>query len=260
MINLNLSTYLKDPVSFSMEGIIFFFKDTMTFVYVIGFFVSWVLYRCISIFYDRDLYTVDETKGSKGNFYFKQIEAYGQGIKHFTTLEIVWTVVPALILIVIAIPSFGLLYFLEEFIEPHLLVKVEGHQWYWHYYVKGSSKYFSFIDKNHDSYMIPQDSLKLGQLRLLEVDKRLVLPTKTHIQIVSTSVDVLHSWSVPSLGIKLDACPGRLNESMLYLRREGVFYGQCSEICGINHGFMPIVVKAISPDDFIVLGNTVLEG
>jgi len=104
--------------------------------------------------------------------------------------------------------------------------------------------------------MVPTDSLKLGQLRLLEVDKRIILPTKTHIQVVATSVDVLHSWSVPSLGIKLDSCPGRLNESMIYLRREGVFYGQCSEICGMNHAFMPIVVKAVSPDDFIVLGNS----
>jgi cytochrome c oxidase subunit 2 len=133
---------------------------------------------------------------------------------------------------------------------------VEGHQWYWHYYVKGSSKYFSFIDQSYDSYMVPTDALKLGQLRLLEVDKRIILPTKTHIQVVATSVDVLHCWSVPSLGIKLDSCPGRLNESMIYIRREGVFYGQCSEICGMNHAFMPIVVKAVSPDDFIVLGNS----
>jgi cytochrome c oxidase subunit 2 len=256
-INSISSTYLQDPVTYSMEGIIFFFKDTMTFVYVIGFFVSWVLYRCVAIFYDSSLFVIgDRPKYEAGNYFFRQIAAYGSGVKHFTTLEIIWTIVPALILIIIAIPSFGLLYFLEEFVEPHLLLKVEGHQWYWHYYVKGSSKYFSFIDQSYDSYMVPTDALKLGQLRLLEVDKRIILPTKTHIQVVATSVDVLHCWSVPSLGIKLDSCPGRLNESMIYIRREGVFYGQCSEICGMNHAFMPIVVKAVSPDDFIVLGNS----
>jgi cytochrome c oxidase subunit 2 len=256
-INSISSTYLQDPVTYSMEGIIFFFKDTMTFVYVIGFFVSWVLYRCVAIFYDSSLFVIgDRPKYEAGNYFFRQIAAYGSGVKHFTTLEIIWTIVPALILIIIAIPSFGLLYFLEEFVEHHLLLKVEGHQWYWHYYVKGSSKYFSFIDQSYDSYMVPTDALKLGQLRLLEVDKRIILPTKTHIQVVATSVDVLHCWSVPSLGIKLDSCPGRLNESMIYIRREGVFYGQCSEICGMNHAFMPIVVKAVSPDDFIVLGNS----
>jgi len=250
------STYLKDPATFSMEGLVFFFKDTMTFVYVIGFFVLWVLFRCISIFYDPKNYTLGKRYYFvPGNYYFKIISDYSKGIKHYTTLEVIWTIIPALILVVIAIPSFGLLYFLEEFVEPHLLLKVEGHQWYWHYYVKGTSKYFNFINESFDSYMVPTESLKLGQLRLLEVDKRILLPTNTHIQVVSTSVDVLHCWSVPSLGIKLDSCPGRLNESMIFIRREGIFYGQCSEICGMNHAFMPIVVKAIPSDDFIILSK-----
>lgn len=250
------SSYLQDPVTYSMEGLIFFFKDTMTFVYGIGFFVSWILYRCVSIFYE----TSNPNKGlrisyQKGSFFLDPLQSYAGGIKHYTTLEVIWTLVPAFILVVIAVPSFGLLYFLEEFIEPHLLLKVEGHQWYWHYSIKGCSKYFSSVDSHFDSYMVPEDSLKLGQLRLLEVDKRIVLPTKTHVQVVATSVDVIHSWAVPSLGIKLDCCPGRLNEFMIYLRREGVFYGQCSEICGINHAFMPIVVESVTPDDFIILNS-----
>jgi heme/copper-type cytochrome/quinol oxidase subunit 2 len=100
--------------------------------------------------------------------------------------------------------------------------------------------------------MIPQDSLKLGQLRLLEVDNKVVLPTNTHIQVITSSVDVLHCWSVPALGMKLDCCPGRLNETMLYIRRPGIFYGQCSEICGMNHAFMPIVVNTLKPLDYII--------
>lgn len=253
---LNFSNYLNDPVTFSMEGIVFFFRDTMSVVYIIGFFVGCIIFRCIYIFYDNELTYVElRERCVFGNFVLTRILHYAQGIKHYTTLEIVWTLVPAAILLIIAVPSFSLLYFLEEFIEPQLILKVEGHQWYWHYNLKGSSEFLPNIDESLDSYLIPSDNLKLGQLRLLEVDNRLILPTNTHIQVVATSVDVIHSWSVPSLGIKLDSCPGRLNESMLYLRYEGIFYGQCSEICGMNHAFMPIVINAISKDNFILLNK-----
>ena len=240
--------YLSDPVTYSMESIVFFFLDTMTFVYIIGFFVSWIIFRCIWIFYEKkNLILINTNKYSIGNFFFNKIYFYAKGIKHYSNLEIFWTIFPALILIVIGIPSFSLLYFLEEFSSPHLVLRVEGHQWYWHYQLKGSAPYFSEKDFSFDSYMIPSESLKIGQLRLLEVDKKIILPINTHIQVVSTSIDVIHSWSVPALGIKLDCCPGRLNESMIYMRREGVFYGQCSEICGMNHAFMPIPLMTFYP-------------
>jgi cytochrome c oxidase subunit 2 len=247
-----IANYLPDPVTYSMESIVFFFRDTMTFVYVIGFFVFWILYRCIVIFHNKYNLIVlrNNNKYHKGLFFFRKISFYAKGIKHFSSLEVIWTLFPAIILIILGIPSFSLLYFLEEFSEPHVVLKVEGHQWYWHYQVKGSPPYYSFDNINFDSYMIPCESLKLGQLRLLEVDMKVYLPVHTHIQIVATSVDVIHSWSVPSLGVKIDCCPGRLNESMLYMRRQGVFYGQCSEICGMNHAFMPIVIRCIKPSDF----------
>jgi heme/copper-type cytochrome/quinol oxidase subunit 2 len=110
-----------------------------------------------------------------------------------------------------------------------------------------------------DSYMIPEDDLQPGQLRLLEVDNRIVLPTNTHIRVIITAADVLHSWAVPSLGVKTDAVPGRLNQANLFIKREGVFYGQCSEICGVNHGFMPIVVEGVSLEDYISWVSNKLE-
>ena len=129
-----------------------------------------------------------------------------------------------------------------------------GHQWYWSYsYGECADQVISELvrDKNFESYMLPTDDLDKGNLRLLEVDNRLYLPTKTHIRFSVSASDVLHCWAVPSLGVKVDACPGRLNQISIFIKREGTFYGQCSEICGINHGFMPIVVEALSLKDFI---------
>lgn len=182
------------------------------------------------------------------------MEVYKNGVYHHTMLEIVWTTIPAIILAVIAVPSFALLYSMEEFVEPSLSVKVTGHQWYWCYEYSNCKEpgLGEFIDgKKYESYMIGTSDLKEGQLRLLEVDQRLLLPVQTHIQIYVTAADVLHCWTVPSLGVKLDACPGRLNQVSTYIKREGVFYGQCSEICGISHGFMPIVVEGVSMKEFI---------
>ena len=150
---------------------------------------------------------------------------------------------------IIAIPSFALLYSLDEIINPSMTLKVIGHQWYWSYEYSDSSNPENAF--NFDSYMKSEEDLTLGNFRLLEVDNRIVLPTKIHIRLLVTAADVLHSWAVPSLGIKVDACPGRLNQVFLFLKREGVFYGQCSEICGINHGFMPIVVQSVQLDKFI---------
>ena len=154
------------------------------------------------------------------------------------------------ILIIVALPSFALLYSIDEVIDPSLTIKCIGHQWYWSY------EYFDLNEEhqqilNFDSYMIQEDELLLGELRLLEVDNRIVLPVASHIRILITAADVLHSWAVPSLGIKVDACVGRLNETSLFVLREGVFFGQCSEICGVGHANMPIVVESVSVENYI---------
>ena len=176
-------------------------------------------------------------------------------VVHAPTLEIIWTVIPAFILILIAIPSFSLLYTMDEVIDPLLTVKIIGHQWYWSYEFVNPVDYLEAVNAhedidlapsvNFDSYMLAEDDLFVGQLRLLEVDNRLKLPIEINVRLLITSGDVLHSWAVPSLGIKLDACPGRMNQIVLFIKRPSVFYGQCSELCGINHGFMPIVVEGI---------------
>jgi cytochrome c oxidase subunit 2 len=211
----------------------------------------------MAIFYNRDNYILKSyTRYEIGDFFFKKINFYSKGIKHFSNVEFIWTVIPALILVIIGIPSFSLLYFIEQFAEPHIILRVEGHQWYWHYNLKQLPPLnLEETDCLFDSYMIPSDSLKLGQLRLLEVDNKVVLPTNTQIQVITSSVDVLHCWSVPALGMKLDCCPGRLNETMLFIRRPGIFYGQCSEICGMNHAFMPIVVNSLKPLDYIIVNE-----
>lgn len=171
-------------------------------------------------------------------------------LTHGTVIEIVWTILPAFVLIAIAFPSFQLLYLMDEVIDPAITIKAIGHQWYWSYeysdYSNDKGEFISF-----DSYMIPSDELNSGDLRLLEVDNQVVLPINTHIRVVLTGADVLHSWAVPSLGIKMDCVPGRLNQTSMIIKREGVYYGQCSEICGVQHGFMPIVIKAVSLEDYI---------
>jgi cytochrome c oxidase subunit 2 len=171
-------------------------------------------------------------------------------LNHGTLIELIWTITPAFILIAIAFPSFRLLYLLDEVISPTITIKVVGHQWYWSYeysdYVNDSGESIEF-----DSYMIPESDLELGQFRLLDVDNRVIVPVDTHIRIIVTGADVIHSWAVPSLGIKIDAVPGRLNQTSFLAERTGVFYGQCSEICGVWHGFMPIAVEAVSVQDYL---------
>lgn len=154
-------------------------------------------------------------------------------------IETVWTILPAVILILIALPSLRILYLIDEINDPSLTIKTLGHQWYWSY------EYSDFEDLSLDSYMIPTSDLNLGIFRLLEVDNRIVLPTDTTTRILISSEDVLHSWAVPSLGIKTDAIPGRLNQATLIITRPGVYYGQCSEICGANHSFIPITIEAV---------------
>jgi cytochrome c oxidase subunit 2 len=168
-----------------------------------------------------------------------------------TLIELIWTITPALVLIAIAFPSFKLLYLLDEVIDPVITVKGIGNQWFWSYeysdYVNDTGETIEF-----DSYMVPDSELEPGQLRLLEVDNRVILPVDTHIRFIVTARDVIHSFAVPSLGIKLDALPGRLNQTSVILNREGVFYGQCSELCGILHYAMPIVIESVSLDKYLL--------
>nr|WNH37143.1 cytochrome c oxidase subunit II [Melanonus zugmayeri] len=159
-------------------------------------------------------------------------------------VEIIWTVLPATILIMIALPSLRILYLMDEVNDPHLTVKAIGHQWYWSY------EYTDYEDLSFDSYMIPTQDLLPGQFRLLEADHRMVVPLDSPIRVLITAEDVLHSWAVPALGIKLDAVPGRLNQTAFITARPGVFYGQCSEICGANHSFMPIAVEVVPLQNF----------
>nr|YP_001718389.1 cytochrome c oxidase subunit II [Loxocorone allax]BAG12574.1 cytochrome oxidase subunit II [Loxocorone allax] len=165
-------------------------------------------------------------------------------------IEVIWTILPAIVLIFLALPSLRLLYLLDEVSNPLITFKAVGHQWYWSY------EYSDFLNLEFDSYMIPEDELLKGDYRLLEVDHRAVVPMGCNVRALITSADVLHSWTVPSLGVKIDAVPGRLNQLSFLINRPGVFYGQCSEICGANHSFMPIVLEAVSLESFI---NWVLE-
>nr|UFK32295.1 cytochrome c oxidase subunit II [Sitta magna] len=153
-------------------------------------------------------------------------------------IELVWTILPAMVLIMLALPSLRILYMMDEINEPDLTLKAIGHQWYWSY------EYTDIKDLTFDSYMTPTTDLPLGHFRLLEVDHRVIVPTGSTVRVIVTADDVLHSWAVPSLGVKTDAIPGRLNQTSFSTPRPGVYYGQCSEICGANHSFMPIVVEA----------------
>jgi cytochrome c oxidase subunit 2 len=223
-------TTFQDPATPTMEGIINFHHDLMFILILIVVFVSWMIARCVYFF------NINQNKAPSALFV------------HGTALEIIWTITPALILFTIAIPSFALLYSIDELIEPTLTLKVIGHQWYWSYEILDKIKGENI---NFDSYMIPENELTEGNFRLLEVDNRVILPVDTHIRLLITAADVLHCWAIPSLGVKLDACPGRLNQTAIFIKRPGVFYGQCSEICGVNHGFMPIVIEAVSYSDYL---------
>jgi cytochrome c oxidase subunit 2 len=203
----------------------------MFFLIVVVFMVFFLMARCI--------------------FHFSKGTSPGaDSTTHGTEIEIIWTVTPSLILMLIAMPSFALLYSMDEVVDPAVTLKVVGHQWYWTY------EYSDYAMDNetsivYDSYMVAEDDLEAGDLRLLEVDNRVVLPVDSHIRVLITSADVLHCWAVPSLGIKCDAVPGRLNQIAVYMDRLGLFYGQCSEICGMNHGFMPIAVESVKMPQYV---------
>nr|YP_010230779.1 cytochrome c oxidase subunit II [Oplophorus spinosus]QSV10489.1 cytochrome c oxidase subunit 2 [Oplophorus spinosus] len=161
------------------------------------------------------------------------------------TIEMIWTLLPAIILIFIALPSLRLLYLLDEVNTPKVTLKTVGHQWYWSY------EYSDFLQAEFDSYMIQPNELPESGFRLLDVDNRTVLPANTQIRALITATDVIHSWTVPALGVKADAVPGRLNQISFTINRMGLFFGQCSEICGANHSFMPIVIESTSINSFL---------
>jgi len=237
----NWALSFQDPATPIMEGIINFHNHIMIFLTVIVVLVAWLMARAIILF-DESVHPIPIK------------------FTHSTPLEIFWTIVPALVLLLIAIPSFALLYSMDELIDPTITLKAVGHQWYWSYEFSDYATLEGGESLNYDSYMIPEEDLTGGNLRLLEVDNRVVLPVNTHIRVLITSADVLHSWAVPSFGIKVDACPGRLNQTSLFIKREGTYFGQCSEICGVNHGFMPIVVEAVSLNNYVTWIANKLDG
>nr|YP_009351107.1 cytochrome c oxidase subunit II [Cylindrotermes parvignathus]AQP28584.1 cytochrome c oxidase subunit 2 [Cylindrotermes parvignathus]ATE51030.1 cytochrome oxidase subunit II [Cylindrotermes parvignathus] len=216
---LNLT--LQDSASPVMEQLIFFHDHALMIMLMI---ITAVFYTMISIIQN------------------KQTTRF---ILEGQTLETVWTVAPAIILVFIAIPSLRLLYLMDEIHNPVMTLKAVGHQWYWSY------EYSDFTKLEFDSYMTQQDDSQDSTFRLLDTDNRVVLPMNSPIRLIVTAADVLHAWTVPSLGVKSDATPGRLNQVSFSINRPGLLYGQCSEICGANHSFMPIVIESVSTNQFI---------
>nr|AEF13166.1 cytochrome oxidase subunit II [Hormaphis similibetulae] len=159
-------------------------------------------------------------------------------------IEIIWTTIPPIILIFIAMPSLHLLYLMDEIKSPIMTIKIFGHQWFWSY------EYSDFFNIEFESYMI--NNLNKENFRLIEVDNKTIIPFKFNIRLLISSNDVIHSWTIPSLAIKMDAIPGRMNQINLFMNRPGMYFGQCSEICGINHSFMPIQIESININKFIL--------
>jgi len=163
---------------------------------------------------------------------------------HNTTIEVLWTVIPVIILVIVAIPSFKLLYFADRAEDAEMTIKAIGRQWYWSY------EYPDHGNFTFDANMVPDDELEPGQPRLLQTDNAIVLPVDTRIRILVTASDVLHNFAMPSMGLKLDGVPGRINETWVTINGEGTYYGQCSELCGTGHSYMPIMIKAVSKAEF----------
>nr|YP_010222578.1 cytochrome c oxidase subunit II [Macroscytus subaeneus]UCC46028.1 cytochrome c oxidase subunit II [Macroscytus subaeneus] len=212
---------LQDANSPLMEQLTFFHDHTIMILIMITMMVS---YMMMSLFSNKLI-----------NRYLLE----GQ------VIEFIWTTLPAITLVFIALPSLRLLYMIDEINNPMVTLKVIGHQWYWSY------EYSDFHSIEFDSYMKPTMTLNNEEFRLLDVDNRTVLPMNTSIRVLITAADVLHSWAVPAAGIKIDAVPGRLNQGAMNINRPGLMYGQCSEICGANHSFMPIVIESTPSNKFI---------
>nr|QZK21274.1 cytochrome c oxidase subunit II [Amitermes sp. ANIC 0017] len=216
-----LNMTLQDSASPVMEQLIFFHDHALMIMLMI---ITTVFYTMISIIQN------------------KQTTRF---ILEGQMLETIWTIAPAIILVFIAIPSLRLLYLMDEIHSPAMTLKAIGHQWYWSY------EYSDFTKLEFDSYMVQQEDQQINTFRLLDTDNRIVLPMNSPIRMIVTAADVLHSWTVPSLGVKTDATPGRLNQVSFSINRPGLLYGQCSEICGANHSFMPIVIESVSTNQFI---------
>nr|UFZ12997.1 cytochrome c oxidase subunit II [Protohermes grandis] len=215
--NLNL----QDSASPLMEQLTFFHDHTLLILIMITMLVGYLM---MTLFFNK---------------FTNRLLLEGQ------TIEIIWTILPAITLIFIALPSLQLLYLLDEISDPSITFKAIGHQWYWSY------EYSDFLNTEFDSYMIPMNEMTDNNFRLLDVDNRIILPMLSQIRVLVTATDVLHSWTIPALGVKIDATPGRLNQTSFFINRPGLFYGQCSEICGANHSFMPIVIESVSTNSFI---------
>nr|UZG66057.1 cytochrome c oxidase subunit 2 [Aquatica wuhana] len=211
----------QDSISPLMEQLTFFDDHTMMILVMITLIVVYII---ISVMIIK---------------YVNRLLLEGQMI------ELMWTITPSITLIFIALPSLELLYLLDDINLPLVTVKSMGHQWYWCYELS------DFKKAEFDSYMIPSNQQSNFSFRLLEVDNRLVLPVNTQIRMMISSSVVIHSWTIPSSSVKIDATPGRLIQTTFFMNRIGVFFGQCSEICGTNHSFMPIVVESILPKYFI---------
>lgn len=224
--------YFQDSASPQMEALVELHDNIMYYLTAILFSVGWIQGSIIRNF--------DNRKSPISNKY----------LNHGTLIELIWTITPALILVLIAFPSFKLLYLMDEVTDPSLSVLAEGHQWYWSYeYPDFLSSDGDFIE--FDSYLVPESDLEKGGLRMLEVDNRVIIPEITHTRFIVTAADVIHSFAIPALGIKCDAYPGRLNQFSVLINRLATFYGQCSEICGILHSSMPIVVQSVSIEKFL---------
>nr|ALO77164.1 cytochrome c oxidase subunit 2 [Phloiophilus edwardsi] len=222
------NSLLQDSASPLMEQLSFFHDHTLLILLIITILVSQLMI------------------GLLNNKYINRYLLEGQ------TIELIWTVLPAITLIFIAMPSLKLIYILDEVNKPLISIKTIGHQWYWSY------EYSDFKSLEFDSYMVPINQMNSWGFRLLDVDNRIIIPFNSQIRMLVTSMDVIHSWTVPSLGVKIDATPGRLNQIGFIINRSGLFFGQCSEICGANHSFMPIVLESISPKFFLKwMNNTV---
>jgi len=236
--------YFQDPASSAMIGIIDLHHDVMFWVCFIVFFVLQILFFEI-FFFGISIEKSLSIRLAEDRIFFTSC----------ADLETVWTAIPIMILYSIAAPSISLLYTIEEEKNPQLTTKIIGHQWYWSYEISDFINYYYQNNQQNeisfDSSLEAKDKVKYARLRLFEVDNALFLPTHMNIRFLITSEDVIHSWTVPSFGIKLDAIPGRLNSAILSINRIGVFYGQCSELCGVGHGFMPICVHAVSRVSFI---------
>nr|YP_009643430.1 cytochrome c oxidase subunit II [Melamphaus rubrocinctus]APO08860.1 cytochrome c oxidase subunit II [Melamphaus rubrocinctus] len=215
------SIKMQDGMTPLMEQLIFFHDHTIMILTMITFLVG---YTMITLMF---------------NNLINRFLLEGQ------TIEFIWTMLPAITLIFIALPSLHLLYLIDELNKPMITLKTVGHQWYWSY------EYSDFNKIEFDSYMKPTMELENYEFRLLDVDNRVILPMNTQVRVLITAADVLHSWAIPSLGIKIDATPGRLNQGNFTINQSGLFFGQCSEICGTNHSFMPIVIESTPVNMFI---------